>query len=70
MRRRSKKYIYLPLSLALYAIVMAIVGYPRFKKMGESMTQFWGILIGSLVLSLILHIVLKRREKNRDKFMN
>ncbi len=70
MRKRSKKYIYLPLALVLYAVVMAIFGYPRYKKMGESMTQFWGVFVGSLVLSLILHLILKRREKNRDKFMN
>ncbi len=70
MRKRSKKHIYLPLALALYAIVMAIIGYPRFKETEESMTQFWGVLIGSLVLSLILHLILKRREKNRDKFIN
>lgn len=69
MRRRSKKYIYLPLALALYAIVMAFVGYPRYKRMGENMNQFWGILVGSLLLSIILHFILKRREKNRDKYL-
>lgn len=69
MPRRSKKFIYLPVALAIYAIVMAIIGYPQYVKRGESMSQFWGVLIGSLVLSIVLHFILKRREKNRNNFM-
>ncbi|NLX81149.1 MAG: hypothetical protein GXZ03_06260 [Proteiniphilum sp.] len=68
MRKRSKKHIYLPIALAVYAIVMAVIGYPKYKSSEQSMYQFWGVLAGTILLSVILHFILKRREKNRDKF--
>lgn len=68
MSKRSKKHIYLPIALAVYAIAMAAIGYPKYKSAGENMYQFWGVLAGSLALALTLHFILKRREKNRDKF--
>lgn len=69
MRKKSKKHIYLPLALALYATVMAVIGYPKSKAMNESMQQFWITYAASIVLSVVLHFILKRREKNRDKFI-
>lgn len=70
MRKQSKKYIFLPAALAVYSIAMAVIGYPSFKRSGENMYQFWGVLAGSLALALTLHFILKRREKNREKFMD
>ena len=67
MRKKSKKHIYLPLALALYATVMAVIGYPKAKKMGE-LTQFWFVYGATLVLAVIIHFLYKRREQNRDKF--
>ena len=69
MRKKSKKYIYLPLALALYATAMAVIGYPKSKAMNESMQQFWITYAASIALSVVLHFILKRREKNRDKFI-
>ena len=69
MRKKSKKHIYLPLALALYATVMAVIGYPKSKAMNESMQQFWITYAASIALSVVLHFILKRREKNRDKFI-
>lgn len=69
MRKKSKKYIYLPLALALYATVMAVIGYPKSKAMNESMQQFWITYAASIALAVVLHFILKRREKNRDKFI-
>ena len=67
MRPKSKKYIFLPLALALYAVVMAVVGYPHYQRSGK-LNEFWMILGICLALAVLLHFVLKRREKNREKF--
>lgn len=67
MPSKSKKYIFLPLALAAYAIVMAVIGYPNYKESGN-LNEFWMIIGACLTLALLLHFVLKRREKNREKF--
>ena len=67
MPSKSKKYIFLPLALAAYAIVMAVIGYPNYKESGN-LNEFWMIIGACLALALLLHFVLKRREKNREKF--
>ena len=67
MPLKSKKYIFLPLALAAYAIVMAVIGYPNYKESGN-LNEFWMIIGACLALALLLHFVLKRREKNREKF--
>ncbi len=64
---KNKKYIFLPLALAIYAIVMAIIGYPNYKQSGN-LKEFWIIIGVCLALAVLLHFVLKRREKNREKF--
>ena len=66
MRKKSKKHIYLPLALALYATVMAVIGYPKAEANGE-LKQFWLVYGGTLVLAVIIHFLYKRRERNRDK---
>ncbi len=66
MRKKSKKHIYLPLALALYATVMAVIGYPKAEAKGE-LTQFWIVYGVTLVLAVIIHFLYKRRERNRDK---
>lgn len=65
--KKSKKYIYLPLALILYASVMAYIGYPGYKERAE-LKQFWIVYGVSLALAIGLHFILKRREKNREKF--
>lgn len=67
MYKKSKKYIYLPLALALYAIVMAVMGYPRYRQTGE-LKEFWIVFGATMLLSILLHFILKRRENNREKF--
>lgn len=69
MQRKSKKYIYLPIALAIYASVMAYIGYPRYKATGD-MKQFWIIYGASLALAVVLYLVLKGREKRRGRFRN
>ncbi len=64
---RPKKYILLPVSLALYAVVLAVISYPNYKKEGN-LSEFWTIFVSCLVLPILLYFVLKRREKNRQKF--
>ena len=67
MPPKSKKSTFLPLALAAYAIVMAAIGYPNYKQSGN-LNAFWMIIGACLALALLLHFVLKRREKNREKF--
>ena len=69
MRKRSKKHIYLPPALAIYASVMAYIGYPRYKAMGN-MKEFWIIYGASLLLAVFLYFILSNREKKRDRFRN
>lgn len=67
MSLKSKRPIFLPLALAAYAIAMAVIGYPNYKQSGN-LGEFWMIIGACLALALLLHFVLKRREKNREKF--
>lgn len=64
---RPKKYIFLPLVLAVYAVVMAVIGYPNYKLSGN-LNEFRIIIGICLALAVLLHFVLKRREKNRENF--
>ncbi len=64
---KNKKHIFLPLALAIYAIVMAVIGYPNYKESGN-LKEFWIIIGVCLALAILLHFVLKRREKNRENF--
>ena len=43
MPLKSKRYIFLPLALAAYAIVMAVIGYPNYKQSGN-LNEFWMII--------------------------
>lgn len=64
---KFKKHIVLPAALAVYAVAMAIIGYPNYKQSGN-LQEFWIIMGVSLALPVLLHFVLKRRERNREKF--
>ncbi len=67
MPRKSKKPIFLPLALAIYAIVMAVIEYPNYKQSGN-LNEFWTVVGACLGLAVLLHFVLRLREKNREKF--
>lgn len=64
---KNKRYIFLPLALAVYAIAMAVIGYPNYKQSGN-LKEFWIIVGVCLAMAVLLHFVLKQREKNREKF--
>ncbi|MPM18497.1 hypothetical protein SDC9_64908 [bioreactor metagenome] len=64
---KNKRHIFLPLALAIYAIAMAVIGYPNYKQSGN-LKEFWIIIGVCLAMAVLLHFVLKRREKNREKF--
>lgn len=64
---KNKRHIFLPLALAIYAIAMAVIGYPNYKQSGN-LKEFWIIVGVCLAMAVLLHFVLKRREKNREKF--
>lgn len=64
---KIKRHIVLPATLAIYAVVMAIIGYPNYRESGK-MNEFWLIIGVCIVLAISLYFVLKRREKNRERF--
>lgn len=63
----NKKHILLPAVLALYVVVMAIIGYPRYQKSGN-LASFWITVSVCLALAVLLYFVLKRRARNRENF--
>lgn len=64
---KFKRHIVLPIALAVYAVIMAVIAYPNYQNSGN-MREYWLIIGVSLVLPVLLHFVLKRREKNRERF--
>ncbi len=67
MRRTPEKHILLPLALVVYAIVMGIYAYPRYRISGN-WVEYFTVLGITLLLALILHFLLKRRQQIRKRF--
>ena len=61
MPLKSKRYIFLPLALAAYAIVMAVIGYPNFKQSGKCM------LCGAPTAAVERKICWECLQKKRDE---
>jgi ABC-type branched-subunit amino acid transport system permease subunit len=59
-------YVILPAVLAIYAVVMAIIGYPRYRDMNK-MNEYYFILIASLAASILLYFILKKRHQFRNR---
>lgn len=64
---KFKRHIVLPVALAVYAVIMAVIAYPNYQD-SDNMREYWLIISVSLLLPVLLHFVLKRREKNRERF--
>ncbi len=67
MSLKNKKYIVLPFALGIYSLVMAYIGYPHFQE-NDNMNEFWIIFTICIALPVLLYFILKKREKNRQRF--
>jgi zinc transporter ZupT len=65
-KKGIKMYVILPVILAIYAVVMAIIGYPRYREMNK-MNEYYFILIASLAASILLYFILKKRHQFRNR---
>lgn len=67
MARKIKRHILLPIIFLLYFAVMAVMAYPRYEATGNWSEYF--LVIGiCLLLVLFLFLILKRRQKVRDRY--
>lgn len=67
MARKIKRHILLPAIFLLYFAVMAVMAYPRYAISGNWSEYF--VVIGiCLLLALFLFLILKRRQKLRDRY--
>lgn len=67
MKRKIEKHILLPMLLALYALVMGFLAYPRYRATAN-WSEFFTIIGITLLLAIVLHFLLKRRQQIRNRF--
>lgn len=65
--KKLEKHILLPSVLVVYAIIMGVFSYPRYRSLGN-WSEFFTVLGITLLLALILHLLLKRRQQIRKRF--
>ncbi|HBK30250.1 MAG TPA: hypothetical protein DDZ96_15105 [Porphyromonadaceae bacterium] len=63
---KNKKHIWLPAVLVVYTLSMAVIAYPRYQQSG-TLNEFFSIVGGCLVIAVVLFLILKRRQKLRDR---
>lgn len=63
----GKRYIMFPALLVIYAIIMAVLTFPKYQESGQ-WQEYLLVLGGSLLIAVLLFFVLKRKQKIRDKF--
>ena len=61
---KSKKHIYLPIAILLYAIIMAIYSYRTYNAWTNQLTI---VLIIEVAIAILLYILLKKRYDNMNK---
>jgi putative effector of murein hydrolase len=62
-----KSYKVLPIILVVYALVVAVISYPRYKAAGN-WGEFWGIIGACVVVAILLYFVLKRKNETRNRY--
>lgn len=67
MSRKIPKHILFPAVLIVYVAILGIMSYPRYKTSGN-WSEYLAIIGVSVLLALLLHLILKRRQKIRDRF--
>ncbi len=69
MKRRIKIYVILPAAIVIYALVMGVMSYPRYRESGN-WSEFALIMGVCLVIAVLLYFILKRKQHIREKFKN
>lgn len=62
---KLKKSILLPVALLIYTLVLAYLGRDMIENDGK--IEYLATLGISLLIIVLLHIVLKKKEKTKDK---
>lgn len=62
---KYKRSTVIPVLLAVYLLVMAIIGWPRYAAGEESALFYFGVLAATVVVIVLLHFNLKRQERLR-----
>lgn len=62
-----KLYKILPIILVIYALVMAVITYPRYQASGRWL-EFWGVIVACVVIAILLFFILKRKQEIRNRF--
>ncbi len=63
---KFKLSIVLPLCLLIYLAVLAYLGFDTFKA--GKFLKYFGIIAGGLIVIVLLHVVLRKKEKMREKY--
>lgn len=65
--KRYKRSTVIPALLAVYLLVMACIGWPRYAAGEESALFYFGVLATTIVVIVLLHFNLKRQERLRNE---
>ncbi len=65
--KKVNKSVWLPAVLLIYlAVIVVVYGLPHLRA-GEYLL-FYGVSLGSLVVIVLLHLVLRKKERPRDTY--
>ncbi len=67
---KLKRSTVIPVLLAIYLLIMAVIGYPRYARGEESALFYFGVLFVTAIVIVLLHFNLKRQEKLRNSRRN
>lgn len=62
---KLRRSILIPLVLLAYLAVMAVIGYRQLSTGQMSPTEYYGVIVITLVVIALLHLSLRRRERLR-----
>lgn len=64
---KYKRSTIVPAILAVYLLIMAAIGWPRYASGEESALFYFGVLGVTVLVIVLLHFNLKRQEKLRRR---
>lgn len=67
MSVKIKRSVWLPVILAIYLIVFAVIGIKGLRSGETSVFKYVGILLVCIAVIVMLHFNLKKREQLRDE---
>ena len=67
MNRKTNQQFIVPVILLIYIAIMAYISYPRYKTSGN-WSEYFAVIGISVALVALLFLLLKRKQKIRDRF--